>query len=155
MSDRVAQELRVYLVAQGIVRDPDIAGPKPPLWLSPRDGLPGPGEGGPPRAHSLVLGGYPTAGVPPRPWEGFIRNEAVDLHFRCLTAPPILDVAEQIRRELSDRNLWQMGALLVQRSRIYSMLQPIVEDDQGFRYRVQYLFDIRDEEWPALRGWGG
>lgn len=155
MSDRITQELRVHLIAQGIVRDPDVAGALPPLWLSPRDGMPGPNEGDPPTAAPVVLAAYRVAGIPPRPWEGYIRNEGVDIQFRSMTVPAILDLSEKIRREVSDRNLWQMGAILVQRSRLYSDLQPIVDDDTGFRYRVQYLVDVRDEQWPANRGWGG
>jgi hypothetical protein len=47
---RLLEAIRDELVAQGIVRPATVAGALPPMWLSYRGGLPGPGEGSPHRA---------------------------------------------------------------------------------------------------------
>lgn len=149
------EAMRDFLVAEGIVRDPDTEGPLPPLWLTPRDGLNAPNEGSKPSYRAPLVAGAVTApGIPSSPKEGFLVREAIDVHFRAVQAPPILDLGEQFRRALDDRHRWLMGDRLIEQTQMTVPNQPIVQDEQGWRYRMQFLFTWQDTTWPAARGWG-
>jgi hypothetical protein len=151
----ILEAMRDHLIAEGVVRDPDTVGPLPPLWLSPRDGLNAPDEGSKPSYRApLLAGGFTAPGVPSSPKEGFLVRESVDVHFRSRNPVAILDLGEQFRRALDDQHNFQMGDRLIQQTQMTVPNQLIVQDEQGFRYRMQFLFTWQDPDWPAERGWG-
>jgi hypothetical protein len=156
MSSRaIVEGLRTHLVGAGLVRDPDVAGGQPPMWLSPKNGLNAPGEGSKPSYKAaIVVGAELAPAIPSRQREGFLVNTSVDLTFRAMNAPAILDLGDAIRREIIDRVNWQMGGTLVQQVQETVQLQPLSEDEQGFRYRSQYVFTWQDFQLAATRGWG-
>jgi hypothetical protein len=152
---RVLSELRAQLIADGLVRDPDQAGALPPLWLAPPLGLNAPNEGSQPSYRSpLQIGADVAPGIPPAAREGFLRRDAVDFTFRAMRAPAVIDMWEALYHHLVDRVNWQMGALLVSEIGVTQTLQPLAEDEQGFRYRAQILVTWQDFEQAAARGWG-
>lgn len=151
----VMEKMREHLIAAGIVRDPDVDGPLPPLWLAPKNGLNAPNEGSKPSYKAPIqLGALTAPGIPSAAKEGFLVREAVDITLRAMTAPPLILIGGALRRELDDRHHWDMAGLLVEQVQLIVPLQAIVQDEQGFRYRMQFLFTWQDPEWPSERGWG-
>jgi hypothetical protein len=148
MSDLLHEQLRNHLVGADLVRDPDTAGPRPPLWLSPRGGLPAP-----PTAttiNDVVIGAFVAPGIPPARHEGWLRLDSVDLRIRCRVAPQAIRTEQQLNLELGDRRAWQMGTLLIHESLKTRDLQMVDADDtQGMTFLVQFSFQYTDPAWVA------
>jgi hypothetical protein len=143
-------ELRAYLVAEGVVRDPRVAGGAPPLWLQPRHGTPAPGEGtnATETGADAVLGAFVVDQVPAGPGLGYSRRDIVELRLRVRQAPTARAIAAQLFDRLATspfgiRTDWQMAAIRVIESRQWTGLQPVPTDEpeQGFTFRVAYLLE--------------
>lgn len=130
--------IRGQLVADGIARDPRVAGPLPPCWAEPRDGIPAPGESsGTATDAGVVLGLLRTGGIPAGPGEGYSRRETVDVVVRSLVAPPAREIERQVLAVFAPppygtRSDWVLAdGLRVIESRAWRALQPITVDDQA------------------------
>lgn len=135
---------RNYLVAQGLVRKPSVAGAVPPLWIEPQDGVPAPGEkqGTEDDAHR-VLGVFYTAGLAPRPYEKEYRTRFVDVVYRTkevgdLGATFVLNQA--IFNAIVDKRNWSMAGVQILESLEWRALQRVSSDPQGYLHSVGYVF---------------
>lgn len=144
--------LRAYLRANGVARAPsdftDLT--IPPMWIDPRKGIPYPGqtEGleSPDESNaSVVMGLYPEAGIPSRPFEGFYRQDAAVIWIIALTSPLVRQKFEQIKPLLHDQRNFTMDGFQVNQSMLYRDLTRIGSDANGFTYNCAFLFDIWDD----------
>jgi hypothetical protein len=133
-----------YLIAQNLVRDPRVAGSKPPLWLEPRDGVPAPGES--PKNNStemgpdIVVGAFNAQGIATGRHNGFMRIDAVDFWIRVRRAPLVDDFEKSLRTALHDKRGWSMTGLYVAESLVFRELQRIGADQSGWTFTTQYTF---------------
>lgn len=147
MSAEVIGPLRDYLVAQGVVRKPSVAGALPPCWLEPREGLPAPGEK-PPNGSAtqvgptVVLGLFRTGGIAVGPYESSWRERTLDLRIRAQTGAQVRDIEQLITPLIIDKHGWQMGAMAVIDSEMWRELQPIQINVQGYHFVVSYRFVV-------------
>lgn len=138
--------LRNHLVTAAIVRKPSVAGAAPPLWLEPRLGTPAPGEGNNPTevGTSLVIGAYYDGGISTGPYESvsWIYRD-IQIVYRGLSVPTILNTDLAIRAQLIDRRDWMLnGTLYVLESSQVGVLSPLVSDEQGYDQRTTYRFQL-------------
>ena len=142
--------LRTYLIAEGLVRDPDVAGAAAPLFLAPANGVPAPGEGASPAlAPDLVVGAYRTGGFPPARHLPEFRTWTVDFRIRARLAAHAEEFETQLTAALIDRFVWPMGELTVIESQQWRELQPLGSDHQGYEYVVAYWFELYAEQLAA------
>lgn len=136
------KDLRSYLVGEGVVRVPSVAGPAPPLWLEPKHGTPAPGEGNNPteRGTDAVLAAFREGGPPARSYESFLRTDLVDLRIRTTTATRADELEIALRAALIDKRGWTMGTRTVVESGQLSGLDRLAADEQSFTYQVVYWF---------------
>ena len=139
--------LRAHLIAQGLVRDPATAGPLPPAWRHPKDGVPAPGEGtsvqvGP----TAVVGLMHAGGFPAADYESEWRRDLVDVVIRTTTAPAAIELGGEIRRVTIDRRNWIMGGITVMQSSEFRPLQPLLPNTQHHTFIWGALFQIRAED---------
>jgi hypothetical protein len=138
--------IRDYLVAEGIVRKPDVAGELPPLWREPQDGAPAPGErDGVYNDDSAVLSIFDTGGIARAaysPW----RYRTVDFWLR-LAKPPLF---EQLSAEVTDAFCgdqaakfgWSMAGLDVIESREWRPWGRLGSDENGWTYVAAFAFQV-------------
>lgn len=136
--------LRDYLVSQGIVRIPRVAGTAPPMWLEPRNGTPAPGAGDNPTevGDPTVLAAFLGTGIAPKRHEGFIRTDAVTIWVRTRTAPLAHQIEKQLRAALNDKRGWAMAGLQVNESLLFRDLQRVGFDNQGYSGNTEYFMFI-------------
>jgi hypothetical protein len=133
-----------YLIAQNIVRDPRVAGAKPPLWIEPRDGVPAPGES--PKNNTVEVGADIVAGVFKAPGvttgrhNGFHRIDGIDFLIRVRKAPMVDDFEKSLRAALHDKRGWTMEGLYVAESLIFRELSRLGSNDQGWAFSTGYTF---------------
>jgi len=134
---------RTYLIAEGLVRDPRVAGSLPPCWRSPREGTPAPGDGTSPEiGATIVVGLFPSAGIARAPFDALtLRTDGLDIRIRATTAPGAIALDDTIRTALMDKRNWTMGGLTIVESRLERPLQLIQSDQQGFDFIAGYLFE--------------
>lgn len=146
--------LRQLLINNGLVRDPrDGTTTLPPCWISPRFGVPAPGqtdglksvEVGP----NMVVGLNPRTGIPSARYEGFMRVDHVEVVFRARTAEPIQSLENSIRALVSDKRGWMMVNMPVNESLLFSGLQFLASDNLGFVFREEYSFNIQGPFTPV------
>lgn len=152
--------LRDYLIAEGLVRAPNVPGPGarpwlPPVWRHPDNGAVGPGDAadqGRPdvaRDDGLVVSLMHAPGIPPAIGAEERRIDGVDVVFRSRAVPPITDLEAQIRARLvgtldpGGRTDWVMAGLYVIQSRQWSPLQPVAAADGVFTFSVGYIVERR------------
>lgn len=134
-----------YLVAQNLVRDPRIAGPKPPLWVEPRNGTPAPGES--PKGNAtevgadIVVGAFNAPGVSLGRHNSHRRIEAVDFDIRVRKAPLVDDFYKSLRAALHDKRGWTMAGLWLSESLAYRELQRLGADENGWIFTTQFTFE--------------
>lgn len=145
--------LRQYLISNGLVRDPRVAGDKPPLWIAARFGCPAPGqtegladsEVGP----TLVAEIKPATDVPPAPYEGWLRRNHVEFVIRARTPPPAISFENSVRALINDRRGWTMVNVDIIESLIFRGLQPIGSNNLGFTYSTEYQFMLEGPFQPV------
>ena len=137
------EALRDHLIAEGLVRDPRVAGSLPPCWRSPKNGVPAPGEGnGTEIGPTVVVALFPASGIPRAPYDaGVLRTDGLDIRIRAKTAPAAIELDDQIRELLVDQRAWDMAGLQIVESRLERPLDLIYSDDQGFDFMAGYLFE--------------
>ena len=138
------QHFRAFLIAEGLARDPQVAGEAHPLYLDPEDGLPAPGEAqnADERDDELVMGAYHRPGQGTAPLEGrYFRYDAVEVRFRAVDSLLVYELEPQLSVLFQDRINWSMAGKQVIESRISRTLFPAAPfDRQGYRFGVQYQF---------------
>lgn len=143
----ILDHYRAHLIAQGLVRDPSVAGVLPPAWRHPKDGVPEPGEGnGVQVGATAVVGLMHAGGLPAAAHEGEWRQDIVDVVIRTTTAPAAIELGGEIRRVTVDRWNWAMGGITVMQSSEFRPLQPLVPQTQSFTFIWGALFQIRAED---------
>lgn len=143
MTVLLLEDLQTYLVAEGLVRDPAVAGDTTPLYLQPRNGVPAPGKGeGVELDNNLVMGAFLTGGIPTGPYVKGRRKRTVDIRYRAKKAPFAEEKDLLIREALHDKRAWQMGGRLVIETLQSREFQPLGSDDQSFDFVVTYLFEV-------------
>lgn len=142
MATDLLSALRDYLVAQGIVRKPSVAGSLPPLWLEPQTGTPAPGEGNNPTevGSDLVLGAFLTGGIAPARFESWWRQPIVDIRLRGKSVQTIQSTELAMSKALIDKVDWTMGGLYLVEAEQWRALQRLGSDEQGFEFVVSYIF---------------
>lgn len=138
--------LRDYLIGLGLVRDPrDGTNPNlPPMWRFPRFGIPAPGQKEDLRpveqsTDMHVALNYATD-IPPARYEGFLRNQHVEIVYRARIPPLALSLENKIRAALNDKRGWMMGLVPVNESLLFRGLQPVSSDNTGFLFTQEYQF---------------
>lgn len=137
--------VRDHLVAQGIVRVPQIAGALPPLWLEPRHGVPEIGADvqsltATERNADLQIGAWQATGEGTRALEGELDQSYVLFRFLGRTTPIGHAVHKQIRAALDDKRNWSMAGQQVLASQLFRNWQFLGSDDEGFRHLSEYRF---------------
>jgi hypothetical protein len=139
-----AEEIKAYLVAQGIVQD-NAATPstlKPGVWLNPRD------RGPEPRAGEDATVTIYTGPEHARDWyEGFLQERLFDFVVRARKQPQGELLQRQIRAALEEKKGVMFGQLRVEWSKLDRGEQPLTSDEtsyssiQGFfiAYRIVSL----------------
>ena len=136
------EALRNALIAEGLVRDPKVAGPLPPCWRTPVNGVPAPGQGTDTEKGDLVVGLFPAPGVPMRSYDaGVLRKDGVDIRYRSKQTPAIIELDDAIREIISDRRAYDLGGLTIVESLLERPLDLVANDDQGFDYLSGYIFE--------------
>lgn len=137
----------LYLISQGIVRDPsDNSNTLPPLWIEPRNGTPAPGESeglNPVEVgNDLVVSINRATGIPSPPYEGFIRHDGVEFVVRAIEPSFASSFESKVRAALNDKRGWQMATVPVNESLLFRDLQPIGSDNTGWTYTLEYMFNL-------------
>lgn len=151
---RLLEELQRHLVAAGLVRDPtDAAADRslPPMWLQPRGGAIGPGQGEAPGKHdSIVVSAFFSGGRPTDPHEGFVDQRTVDLRIRCMRSPDAEDLWYAIRGLIDDQRSYELGLLHVEESTVWRRLALISSArDFGYDFLGSYLFLVRQAAYAS------
>lgn len=144
--------LLAHLVARNIVRRPDVAGAKPPLWREPAGGAPAPGERkGTGNDPTTMVSVFHSGEIPRSPERGYSDRPTVDVWIRTKDPRVGPDLARAISDELAPPPLgvrydWTMGGLQLIESRQWRGLQRLGSDQaQGFDFVASYLFEILAE----------
>jgi hypothetical protein len=139
-----------YLIAQGLVRDPRVAGSAPPLWLMPRDGVPAPGES--PKNNAvevgpdIVVGAFTAPGISLGRHNGFRRIKAVDFWIRVRKAPMIDDFDAALHAAFNDKRGWDMAGLYVMESLVWREVgSPIESGPSGWTFTSQYTLELLNQ----------
>lgn len=137
-------DFREYLMAQGVVRKPSIAGSTPPLWLEPRNGTPAPGESpsnNTTEKSDTVLGAFLNlaGGIPARPYESSMRADTIEVRYRVKTAELITPIERAVRGALLDHKDFFMGTQRVIACDEWRALTRVDSDEQGFEYLSSYV----------------
>jgi hypothetical protein len=135
-------DMRDYLIAQGLVRDPLVAGSAPPLWRSPREGVPAPGEGrnATEKGDTLVIAAFRSGGIASTAFESSVQKVTVDIYLRATKAPIAEQMGDQLRDALTDKRNFVMGSRTVIACDEWRALQPLSSDEQAFTYVQSVLF---------------
>lgn len=145
------EEVQRYLISAGFVRDPETSNSTlPPLWVAPDEGTPAPGEGAAPELHTdAVAGIFRAPGIAPRPYEGFIRIDAVDFVIRVLDVKDAVNFEASVRVLMNDKRGWWMGRMLVESSQLARDLQQIDASTVATTFNFQYTISTWGPFQPA------
>lgn len=144
MSAELLPHLRDYLIAEGLVRKPSVAGAVPPLWLDPRNGVPAPGEGNAATEidADVVLGAFQVTGFPKPPYEASVlRMDAVDVWIRARMAPFAYRTADPIVEALGDKRQFDLAGLTIVECLLFRPLQRLGSDEHSFDFTMQFTFE--------------
>lgn len=133
-----------YLIAQGIVRDPRVAGVLPPAWRQPANGVPAPGEGenATEVGATAVLGIVRTDGIASARFEKEWRFDVIDFVVRTQKYPQAEALYRQLREALIDKTNWQMNTITVIESQEWRSLAEVDSDEQqGYTCVCAVLFE--------------
>lgn len=140
--------VRDELIAQGVGRDPRVAGLLPPIWRHPRGGAPAPGsKQGTENNAEAMISLFHTGGVPgPRKDQGTIETVVFDVWLRTKKWPRSRVLYKQILAVFvtgSGSKLdWQMGTLRVVESLLWRPLQPIGANDDAFTFTCGFMLQL-------------
>lgn len=140
----LSDNVRNYLIAQGVVRDPRTPGPLPPCWRQPSDGTPAPGEGSNPTevGPTVVIGLVRSGGMTTPRFESAWRRDIVDIWIRTITWPQTEAFYALAREKLIDKFNWQMGTMKVIESREWRALAVLdANSSQGYTAQCAVMFE--------------
>jgi hypothetical protein len=138
LTDRAWQ----YLIDQGVVRDPRVAGALPPAFRQPRDGVPAPGEGeGTEVGPTCVIGLVRTDGIPSPRFEKEWRRDVLDIVIRVTKWPDAEAKYAVMRNLFIDKTNWDMAGMKVIESLEWRNLGLIDSDAQGYTAQFAVLFE--------------
>jgi hypothetical protein len=139
-----AEEIKAYLVAQGIVQDNEIAPSTalPGVWLNPRNRAPEPRVG-----ENATVTIYTGPEIPGEWLEGFLQERLFDFVVRARKEPQGEVIQRKIRAAFEEKKHVLFGQLLIEWSKLANGEQPVTSDEtsyssiQGFRiaYRIVSL----------------
>jgi hypothetical protein len=147
------------LAQANIAREPNIAGPAPPIWREPPEGAPGPGDmTGVTNDPLTVLSLFYSGGVVPPPGSHWERQTTVDLWIRTKGAGPArraMDLEHAIRKQMlplneSYRTDYFLGhgaeQMHVVECRLWRDIQRLGSSrEQGYTFIVSYWFQLYDD----------
>lgn len=141
----LVESAREHLITQGVVRDPRVVGPLPPLWLAPKNGVPEPGSDvqslHPNETHATTqIGAWRATGMGSRPYEGMLEHYFIEFRFRTTTSPAAYDVHKLIRAQLDDKRNWNCAGFQVHQSLLFRDLQVLSSGPEGFEHSSEYHF---------------
>jgi len=151
-TDPLGELVRQYLVAQGIVRRPEVAAPTwdlnlPPLWVDLSQGIPAPGDLNPPnRAGDAVVAVNVATGLPSRRMETELRVLAREVWLRTKSAPRAERLYTLLRRALDDKRGWVMSGLWMSETKEIRPLQPLSTEQGVYTFNAEYTFEFRDSD---------
>lgn len=152
MSDLIAvEELRTYLVAQGVVRSwQATANGLPQCILNPRDGAPEPqGEDYQDATVTLARIGQ----VPPNVQEEFLEDALVECIVRAYRSPDAEMIQRRIRAQLNGLRLFTMGSLIVEWARVFTGDQPLGSDETSYTRMQTFLIQARVRSLAGAPYW--
>lgn len=146
---------RAYLIAEGIVRSPRVAGPLPVAWIEPEDGAVAPGDKlGDENHDEAVLSIFRSGGVGLE-WieQRWHRKDTIDVVIRTASngrAQRATTIEEELRYAFlgsgeGDLKMnWTMGALTVIQSQLWRPLQPLDHSGDPPIYTAicSFLFEL-------------
>lgn len=137
-----------HLIAQGIVRDPRVAGALPPAFRQPADGTPAPGEGsGTEIGPTAVIGIYHDLGIAASFLQKAWRRDMVDIIYRTQKWPTTETLYALVRDALADKMGTTMAGMRVIQSVEWVALTRIDSSlTQGFTSRSSVLFETYAED---------
>lgn len=143
MAGDLITNMRDYLIAQGLVRKPAVAGAAPPMWLDPKLGVPAPGEGQGTEVGDPTLGVFDTGGFALGPYmDSFARQPIAQINYRGTSPQAIKALELQITKLLADRRDWTMSTTYLVESSLWQPLQRIGSDTQGWEFSSAYRFEL-------------
>lgn len=145
--------VRDYLVAEGVGRDPRTAGAVPPIWREPQDGAPAPGDrSGIEDSATATISLFRTAPVSPSVLEQrYVVKPTIDVVLRTDKPPTATAIEEAIRAAFvnpagdpagAPAMNWMMGALRVIDSRVWREFQPLEHDAQAYTSVGSFYFEL-------------
>jgi hypothetical protein len=144
ITDRVWQ----HLINQGIVRDPRVAGPLPPAFRMPANGVPAPGEGvGTEVGPTAVVGVVRPFGIPTPFQQVAWRWDIVEIVYRTSKWPTTESIHALVRVALLDKMGTTMAGMRVIQSREWNALALIDSGiAQGYTSRSSVVFQTYQED---------
>lgn len=142
----VLEELRSYLIAQGLVQAQSAAASLvlPRIYLNPKDGAPTPASG-----ENVTVTLVDTLLTGPPNLEAWLEEAFVDIRVRSRTATPGKLLQRQIRGliaptgQLYGRKHWTMNTLLVEYSTLWRGDQSLPPDVDGWTRVQSFRFGVR------------
>jgi hypothetical protein len=139
--------VQAHLIAQGVVRDPRVAGSDPPIWRQPREGAPAPDEKtGVENDAAAVLSIFHTGGIPGGEESGSIETVVFDLWLRTKKWPRARVLYQQIYpvfvANSGPRRDWNMAGLQVVESRLWRALQPVSSNKQAYTFTSGWMLQL-------------
>lgn len=150
----IATAIREELVAAGIVRRPDTAGPLPPLIVEPRDAAPGPGDRDAPEDDATLIVTLKFSGdLAEGPLDTYRRRSVFDVRYRSkgtvgLKRARAVDAAIRTRLVGTSPNTlgFTMGTahpVIVLSSGVFGGLSHIAGGPEGFDELAKYVFEVQ------------
>lgn len=135
------EELRTYLVAQGVVRNwQDTPNGLPQCILMPRDGASEPVD----KDYQGAMVTLAKVGqVPPIAQQEFLEDALVECVTRAFKAVDAEMIQRRIRAQLNGLKLFTMGALIVEWARVFSGDQPLGSDETSYTRVQTFLIQAR------------
>ncbi len=141
------EQLRAYLVAQGIVRAWKAIGTLPQCILDPRDGAPEPAG----QAYADATVTLQQTGHVVRPSdEEFLEEPVVDVTVRAYRSQDAELLQRRIRNALNGEELLTAGTLLIEWARVWRGDQPLWSDATSYTRRQSFRFGMRVKALAGL-----
>jgi hypothetical protein len=135
------EELRTYLVAQGVVRNwGDAANGLPQCILAPRDGAP---EAQGQAYQDGVVTLAKIGQQPPVVQEEFLEAALVECVTRAYRAVDAELIQRRVRAKLNGLRLFTMGSLIVEHAQVFAGDQPLGSDETSYTRMQTFLIQTR------------
>lgn len=140
----LVEEVRDYLITQGVVKAPGTSGTLPVIAIDPVDGVP---EPVPPA--DAVVGIRPGLQVPPARWyEEFLDERIVEFRVRALTSSRAELIQRQIRQQINGKKATSFGRLFVQHTMLHRS-QPMPPSGGLYEYLLSFVIVARVTQYAV------